>query len=157
MERTESIAAANRRRAGNPRRGSNAWRTALLTLGLLLGATAAHAADTCFRDCVGDISVFKKFRMPRPGDCKPLTGYTHNSGATLDGTACAATEGTWVYLNFTYLISATKFGTAHFEIRRATESGIGHGCDGRVDGNAWGCSNFSVSKVTCPKPAAFGF
>ena len=118
--------------------------------------TAAHAADSCFLDGVGDISVFKKFKMPRPGDCQPLNGYTHNSGATLSGTVCGTTDGASVALNFTYLITANKFGTAHFEINRLTGIGTGSGCDGRVDGNAWGCSNFNVSKFACPKPAIFG-
>lgn len=157
MELTRSIATGTTRRAPGARRRSLALRTALLTLALLAGATAAHAADGCFMDGVGDTSVFKKFKMPRAGDCTPLTGFTQNSIATLAGTACGTSDGFTVVLNFTYMITATQFGTAHFVLDRATGNGNGNACDGRVDGNAWGCSTFGVSKVACPKPSTFKF
>lgn len=152
MESMRPTAAEARRR----KRG-RALRAAVLALGLLLGGTAAHAADTCFQDGIGDISVFKKYKTPRPGDCAPITGFTNNSLATLDGTTCGTSDGAWVIINFTYMINATKFGTGHFEINRATGAGNGHGCDGRTDGNAWGCSTFAVNKIVCPKPATFRF
>lgn len=157
MQLTRSIATgtARSRRSARPR--ARVLRIALLALGLSLGATAAHAADACFMDGIGDTSVFKKFKMPRAGDCTPLTGFTQNSIATLTGTACGTSDGLAVVLNFTYLISANQFGSAHFVIDRQTGNGNGNGCDGRTDGNAWGCSNFAVSKVACPKPSTFRF
>jgi hypothetical protein len=139
------------------RRRSGALRTALLAMSLLLGATAAHAADACFRDGIGDVSVFKGYKTPRPGDCKPLTGFTLNSTATLNGTVCGSSDGSTLYLNFTYMISANQFGTASFAIARSNGNGNGKGCDGRTDGNAWGCSTFGVEKIACPRPAIFAF
>ena len=78
MDVTRSVAIGSARSARGPRRTGKLLRVALLAVGLTLGATAAQAADGCFLDGVGDTSVFKKFKMPRPGDCTPLTGFTQN-------------------------------------------------------------------------------
>ena len=36
-------------------------KAALLTVALMLGATAAHAADACYQGVGGSVLVFKKF------------------------------------------------------------------------------------------------
>jgi hypothetical protein len=129
--------------------------TALGAMALLLGTATAHSADACYQDSIGDIMVFKSFRMPRAGDCKPLTGHQHNSWATLAGTICGTSEGSAVVLNFTYMTNAYTFGTAHYSLSRTSGNGSGQGCDGRVDGGAWGCSDLGVYKVDCPRPTRF--
>lgn len=127
------------------------WAT-LLTLGLLLGVNAAHAADACFRDSLGDIAVFKRFRMPRPGDCLPIHGHQHFSHITLDGTACGESEGGWVGLRFHYITDYGEFGHGSFTIYRSTNSGFGRGCDANIFGSGWRCSSITVEKVDCPRP-----
>jgi hypothetical protein len=129
--------------------------TALGALALLLGTATAHAADACWQDSLGDIMVFKNFRMPRAGDCKPLTGHQHASYATLDGTICGTSDGSALVLNFTYMINADRFGTTRYALYRTSGNGSGRGCDGRTDGGAWGCSDVAVSKIDCPRPTRF--
>ena len=97
-------------------------RATLLTLGLLLGASAAHAADACYRDEIGDTLVFKNFRTPRPGDCRPLSGHVQNSETTLDGTVCGTSDGTRLIFNFNFILTATDTGPYHFVIGRQTPS-----------------------------------
>jgi hypothetical protein len=130
--------------------------TMLGALALLFGAAGAHAADACYQDTYGDIVVFKNFRMPRAGDCKPLTGHQHNSWITLDGTICGSSDGTDVALNFTYLSNAQLFGTVHYLISRDTNRGNAHACDGRTDGGVWGCSYSTAWKIDCPRPTHYG-
>jgi hypothetical protein len=127
-------------------------RATLLTLGLLLGASAAHAADACYRDEIGDTLVFKNFRMPRPGDCRPLSGHVQNSETTLDGTVCGTSDGTRLIFNFNYILTATATGPYHFVIGRQDTAAAGHSCDENTNGGPWGCSNFLVFKIDCPRP-----
>ncbi len=127
-------------------------RATLLTLGLLLGASAAHAADACYRDEIGDTLVFKNFRMPRPGDCRPLSGHVQNSETTLDGTVCGTSDGTSLIFNFNFILTATDTGPYHFVIGRQSTFAPGHSCNMNTDGNPWFCSNFLVLKIDCPRP-----
>jgi hypothetical protein len=152
MDLDELKSAGLRRRAGAPRGRKAVLRTTLLTLGLLLGAAAAHAADACFLDDLGDIAVFKSFRVPRPGDCKPLTGHQHQSYITLTGTVCGTSAGGHLTFNFTYIGAGDQFGFARWHIARVNFAGAAHSCDGRVDGGPWGCSTVNVRKVPCPAP-----
>ena len=41
----------------------------MLALAMVLGATAAHAADACYQGVGGSVLVFKKFKLPRAGEC----------------------------------------------------------------------------------------
>ena len=99
----------------NARRNHPSWKTTLLALALVLGATAAHAADTCYRGVNGTTLVFKKFRLPRPGDCSPIEGFQNDSDCTLSGTACGTSDGSQlVHFNFNSICHFNGFGTYSF-------------------------------------------
>jgi hypothetical protein len=145
------------RGAGTRRRWASVRKAALtlgLGIGLVLGATAGHAADTCFQDDGGEILVFKRFKMPRPNDCQPLTGHVHGKSLTLTGTACGSSSAGTVNFNFHWMLTSTAFGTYRFDVDRDPSSTIGNGnaCDANVGNGGWGCSLFKVRKVDCPRP-----
>jgi hypothetical protein len=142
--------------AGSPRRTSRALAAGLLGLALLLGTTAARAADVCFQDKVGNTLVFKRFRMPRAGDCRPLSGHLHDRPATLDGTVCGASDGVRVIFNFTYQADATALGLYDLTAYRGSDSADGHACDIYAGGGAWDCAGFHITKIPCPNPPIIG-
>ena len=132
-------------------------KTALLACALVLGATAAHAADACYQGASGSVLVFKRFKMPRPGDCQPITGFQHNSDCTLAGTACGTSDGTIVHFNFNYICHFSGFGTYDFFTDRSVNQGDGQFCQENLATGQFTCPTFIVSKVLCPNPTNFTF
>jgi len=122
----------------------------LLALAILLGATAAHAADACYQDGFGDILVFKKFKLPRAGDCQPLNGYQSSSNCLLDGTVCGTSDNTRVRFHFNYTCQTAGFGTYFFFTDRLYNVGDGQACQENLSNGVWTCPTFLVSKITCP-------
>jgi hypothetical protein len=132
-------------------------RAAVLALALLLGAGAAHAADTCYQGASGNILVFKKFKLPRPSECEPITGYQHNSDCTLAGTACGTSDGSLVHFNFNYICHFSGFGTYFFFTDRSVGQGDGQFCQENLSTGQFTCPTFIVSRVTCPTTKSFLF
>ena len=83
---------------------------ALLTLALVLGATAAPAADSCYRGVGGTVLVFKKFKLPRAGECSPISGFQQDSNRILTGAACGTSDGFLVHFNFNQYLPLQPFG-----------------------------------------------
>ena len=128
----------------------------LLALTLLLGATAADAKDRCIRDSIGDVTVFKRFKTPRPGDCQPLHGYTHHKLCTLHGTVCGSSNGQSLRYGFDYVCAPLpSSGPTFYTFARGQTGGIGSSCDTDAGGGPWGCGSYSVFEVDCPSPSSF--
>jgi hypothetical protein len=125
-------------------------RASLLTLALILGASAAYAADACYQGAAGNILVFKKFKLPRPGDCQPITGFQNNSDCTLAGTACGTSDGLLMHFNFNYICHFSGFGTYFFFTDRSINQGDGQFCQENLSTSQFSCPTFIASKVTCP-------
>lgn len=130
-------------------------RAALFTLALVLGATAVHAADTCYQGASGNILVFKKFKLPRAGECSPITGFQHDSDCTLAGTACGSSDGLQVDFNFNYICHFAGFGTYFFFTDRSIQQGDGVFCQPNLSTGQFSCPSFIASRVTCPTPQNF--
>jgi hypothetical protein len=122
----------------------------LLALALGLGATAAHAADACYQGVNGNILVFKKFKMPRGGDCQPIMGFQNNSDCTLAGTACGTSDGFFVHFNFDLICHLGGFGTYSFSTDRSINQGDGVFCQPNLSTGQFSCPTSIVSKITCP-------
>lgn len=82
--------------------------TISLAAAALLAGTAL-ARDLCIDDTGNGANpdyVFTKFRLPRPGTCRPFVGFVWPFGAneesSLQGVACAPSSGTIV--NFTVTV-----------------------------------------------------
>ena len=129
----------------------------LLTLALLLGASAAHAADVCYQGASGSILVFKRFKLPRAGDCEPITGFQHNSDCTLAGTACGTSDGFTVHFNFNFICHFSGFGTYDFFTDRPIQQGDGQFCQENLATGQFTCPTFIASRVTCPAMKNFVF
>jgi len=130
----------------------------LLTLALVLGATAAHAADACYQGASGSILVFKKFKLPRAGECQPITGFQHNSDCTLAGTACGTSDGTnLVHFNFNFICHFAGFGTYFFFTDRSIQQGDGQFCQENLSTGQFTCPSFTASRVACPTIENFRF
>ena len=128
-----------------------------LALALLLGAGAAHAADTCYQGAFGNILVFKKFKLPRASECSPITGYQHGSDCTLSGTACGTSDGLLVHFNFNYICHFAGFGTYFFFTDRSVGQGDGQFCQENLSTGQFTCPTFIASRVTCPSTKDFRF
>jgi hypothetical protein len=122
----------------------------LLALALVFGATAAHAADACYQGVNGDILVFKKFKMPRAGDCQPIAGFPNDTDCTLTGTACGTSDGFFVHFNFNQICHFAGFGTYTFDTDRSVNQGDGLFCQPNLSTGQYSCPTFHASKVTCP-------
>lgn len=142
---------------GAGERGTPLLKATILVLVVVLGATAAHAADACYQGAFGNILVSKKFKMPRPGDCSPITGYEHNSDCTLDGTACGTSDGTLVHFNFNFISHFSGFGTYFFVTDRSQNQGDGQFCQENLATGQFSCPTFITSKVNCPPDRSFLF
>jgi hypothetical protein len=127
-------------------------KAALFTLALVLGATAVHAADACYQGIGGNILVFKKFKMPRAGDCTPIQGFQHNSECTVSGTACGTSDGFLVKYNFDLICHSHPFGTYAFDTDRSILQGDGVFCQVNTADGQYSCPTSIVSRVTCPAP-----
>jgi hypothetical protein len=130
-------------------------KAALLTLALALGATAVHAADACYQGAGGNILVFKKFKLPRGGECSPITGFQHNSDCTITGTACGSSDGLQVDFNFNLICHFAGFGTYDFFTDRSIQQGDGQFCQPNLSTGQYSCASFIASKATCPTPPQF--
>jgi hypothetical protein len=133
-----------------------AMRAALLGL-MLLGATAAHAADLCFIDTIGSTLIFKRFHAPRAGDCEPLAGFQDRSSAALSGVVCGTTDGQDLVFRFEFMRDARTLGPYGFSyLRQAVSPSVppvasgGAACDVNTNGGAWTCSQFFVERIKCP-------
>ena len=125
-------------------------RAALFTLALLLGATAVHAADACYQGAGGNILVFKKFKLPRGGECSPITGFQHNSDCTITGTACGSSDGLQVDFNFNLICHFAGFGTYDFFTDRSIQQGDGQFCQPNLSTGQYSCACQSAAVVTVP-------
>jgi len=132
-------------------------KSALFGLALVLGASAAHATDFCYQGASGSILVFKKFKMPRAGECEPITGFQHNSDCTLAGTACGTSDNSIVHFNFNFSCHFSGFGEYSFFTDRIQNQGDGQFCQENLSTGQFTCPTFIVSKVTCPNPKNFTF
>ena len=136
-------------------RGRIVLKATMLALAIVLGATAAHAADACYQGN-GAILVFKKFKMPRAGDCQPITGFQQNSDCTLTGTACGTSDGSnLVHFNFNFICHFEGFGTYDFFTDRMVQTGDGQFCQPDLSTGRYSCPTFIVSRVTCPTTETF--
>jgi len=133
-------------------------KTMLLALALVLGATAAHAADTCYRGVGGVTLVFKKFKLPRAGECSQISGFQNDSDCTLSGTACGTSDGTQlVHFNFNSICHFNGFGTYSFFTDRSINQGDALFCQENLSTGQFSCPTFIASKVTCPETKNFTF
>jgi hypothetical protein len=143
--------------AGSTRRpGRVMLKAALLTVALALGATAAHAADACYAGVGGSVLVFKKFKLPRAGECSPINGFQQASNCILTGTACGTSDGILVHFNFNQICRFDPFGGAYsFNTDRSIQQGDALFCHQSISTGQFSCPTFIASKVTCPAPESF--
>jgi hypothetical protein len=130
-------------------------RAALLTVALALGATAAHAADACYAGVGGSVLVFKKFKLPRAGECSPISGFQQGSNCTLAGTACGTSDGLLVHFNFSQICHTNGFGTYSFFTDRSIQQGDALFCQQNLSTGQFSCPTFIASRVSCPAPENF--
>ncbi len=90
---------------------------ARLGLAVLIGLAAvetAHAGDFCIDYLAsGGIRtiVAKRFKMPKPGKCEQLTGFSTYQGSTrtVSGPVCVATDGTHATFGLTGVSASLAF------------------------------------------------
>jgi hypothetical protein len=136
-------------------RGSNGFqntlKAALLAAALMLGATAAHAADVCYRGVDGTPLVFKKFKLPRAGECSPISGFQQDSNCILVGAACGTSDGFLVYFNFNQICRFDPLGGAYsFNTDRSIQEGDALFCHQSTSTGQFSCPTFHAARVTCP-------
>jgi hypothetical protein len=127
----------------------------VLALALMLGATAAHAADACYQGVGGSILVFKKFKLPRASECVPINGYQHNSNCTLAGTACGTSDGLLVHFNFNQICHFSAPGMYALFTDRSIGQGDGLFCQQNLSTGQFSCPTFIASRVSCPTTPNF--
>jgi len=131
-------------------------KAALLTVALALGATAARAADVCYRGVDGTPLVFKKFKLPRAGECSPINGFQQDSNCILTGTACGTSDGILVHFNFNQICRFDPFGGAYsFNTDRSIQEGDALFCHQSTSTGQFSCPTFHAARVTCPAPENF--
>ena len=131
-------------------------KAALLTVALVLGATAAHAADACYRGVGGSVLVFKKFKLPPPGQCSPITGFLDGSDCILTGAACGTSDGTnMVHFNFNQICHFAGPGDYAFFTDRSIQQGDAVFCQQSLSTGQFSCPTFIASRVTCPATENF--
>lgn len=125
-------------------------KAALLTVALALGATAAHAADVCYQGVDG-VLVFKKFKLPRAGECSPINGFAQDSNCILVGAACGTSDGFFVHFNFNQICRFDPFGGAYaFHTDRSAQLGEALFCHQSISTGQFSCPTFNAARVTCP-------
>ena len=126
-------------------------RAALLTVALVLGATAAHATDACYQGVGGSVLVFKKFKLPRAGECSPINGFQQDSNCILVGAACGTSDGFFVHFNFNQICRFDPLGGAYsFNTDRSIQQGDALFCQQNLSNGQFSCPTFIASRVTCP-------
>jgi hypothetical protein len=131
-------------------------RAALTVLGvtLVLGSTAASAADMCFRDDYNSTFVAKSFRFPRAGDCKPVNAYELGTNCVVSGTACATSNNADIRFNLNTSCPFGYFGTSSFRIDRLysdiNQAGFGYACSPNTSNGAWTCTQWHIQRIPCP-------
>jgi len=127
-------------------------KAALITSVLLLaGAGTTWALDSCFEDNFSNVLVGKAFKLPRPGNCSPFSGYFVGQNYTASGNACRTSDGNKYF--FTLLSTASSSTNIIYTFQLPTTLIGGGGTDCTIGG---GCVGISISKIICPNPHPFG-
>ncbi|MEW6268919.1 MAG: hypothetical protein AB1689_06430 [Thermodesulfobacteriota bacterium] len=129
---------------------------AALAATVLLGAGSSRAADMCMRDDYNSTLVFKKFKFPRAGDCKPVNGYELGTNCVISGTACATSNNIDVRFNLNVACPFGYMGTHSFRIDRLysdlNQAGFGYACSPNTASGSWTCTQWHINTITCPNP-----
>jgi hypothetical protein len=123
---------------------------ALVSAVVLATAVPARGAQDYCIDTL-HIYLFKDFRMPKPGECTPVSGFQIGGlPNVVSGAACAASDGGFVTFGVTtYLDIFTTFSFIRLEL--PSETGTATELVARDPDRVFSNSG-SASREECPSP-----